>query len=339
MCVLTPVKVQDAGISFPTAKALCGRVELLPKVPDWKAKKISISGYPTREQMFSLYRDSFDCVEYLLGNPLFANCMDFCPVQSYRDAEHTIRVYTEWLTGNAAWEMQVRFIYIFSDQLSSGPQSLLPDGATPSSRSLVSSTLKQVTSRAHHEIERYTICAIARKAPPSFVIALRALTDFRYLAQSRRLDNDQLAQISSFLQLFHTHKKSILDARARVGKGNKPMTHFQIPKLQIPWSMRTSRRSKYPDVLAITNPIVRRSAGGLTVPRNTETSPSPFPFMRYNSTHATPIHWSTTTTTRTTPPLTTTTKTQGTIPVVLRDSSFANLAQQHFNDVYRWSPH
>ena len=57
--------------------------------------------------------------------------------------------------------------------------------------------------------------------------------DFRYLAQSLQLDDDQLAQISSFLQLFHTHKQSILDARARVGKGNKPMTHFQIPKLEL----------------------------------------------------------------------------------------------------------
>ena len=74
---------------------------------------------------------------------------------------------------------------------------------------------------------------IAGKAPPHFVIALRALMDFRYLAQSRQLNDTQLAQITSSLQLFHTHKQSILDARARVGKGNKPMTHFQIPKLEL----------------------------------------------------------------------------------------------------------
>ena len=57
--------------------------------------------------MFLFYRDSLDCVEYLLGNPLFADCMDFSPVRLYQDAEQTIRVYTEWLTGNTAWEMQV----------------------------------------------------------------------------------------------------------------------------------------------------------------------------------------------------------------------------------------
>ena len=57
--------------------------------------------------------------------------------------------------------------------------------------------------------------------------------DFQYLAQSRQLDDNQLAQITSSLQLFHTHKQSILDAHARVGKGNKPINHFQIPKLEL----------------------------------------------------------------------------------------------------------
>ena len=95
------------------------------------------------------------------------------------------------------------------------------------------SSLKQVTGRAHREVERYFICVIAGKAPPSFVIALHTLMDFRYLAQSRQLNDNQLAQITSSLQLFHTHKQSILDARARVGKGNKPIDHFQIPKLEL----------------------------------------------------------------------------------------------------------
>ena len=94
------------------------------------------------------------------------------------------------------------------------------------------STLKQVTGRAHRDVERYIVSVIAGKAPPLFVIAIRALMDFRYLAQSRQLDDRQLAQITASLQLFHTHKQSILDAGARVGKGNKCLNHFQIPKLE-----------------------------------------------------------------------------------------------------------
>jgi len=94
------------------------------------------------------------------------------------------------------------------------------------------SKLKQVTGRGHRDVERYIVCVIAGKAPPLFVIAIRALMDFRYLAQSRQLDDNQLAQIAASLQLFHNHKQSILDAGARVGKKNKPMDHFQIPKLE-----------------------------------------------------------------------------------------------------------
>ena len=94
------------------------------------------------------------------------------------------------------------------------------------------SSLKQVTGRAHRDVERFIICVIAGKAPPSFIIAIRALMDFRYLAQSRQLTDVQLSRITASLQLFHSHKQTILDIGARVGKGNKRMDHFQIPKLE-----------------------------------------------------------------------------------------------------------
>lgn len=96
---------------------------MLPKVPDWKVKKIGIVGYVTREPMFLFYRDALDCVEYLLGNPLFSDCIDFCPVRLYRDAEQTIRIYTEWVTGNAAWEMQVRMLFIHTSSPTSPDQN------------------------------------------------------------------------------------------------------------------------------------------------------------------------------------------------------------------------
>jgi hypothetical protein len=57
--------------------------------------------------------------------------------------------------------------------------------------------------------------------------------DFRYLAQSQQLDNNSLSRLSASLQLFHKYKQTILDVGARVGKGNKPMEHFQIPKLKL----------------------------------------------------------------------------------------------------------
>ena len=90
------------------AKALRGRIEMLPKVPDWKSKLITFPGYATRELMYLFFRDALDCVEHLFGNPLFAGHMDFSPVRLYRNAEQAIRVYSEWMTGDVAWNMQVR---------------------------------------------------------------------------------------------------------------------------------------------------------------------------------------------------------------------------------------
>ena len=77
------------------AKALCGRMEMLPKVPDWKSKKVSLTGHLTSEPMHLFYCDTLDCIKYIFGNPLFANHMDFCPVRLYQDVEQTICVYSE----------------------------------------------------------------------------------------------------------------------------------------------------------------------------------------------------------------------------------------------------
>ena len=80
---------------------------MLPDVPEWKYKTVSLTGHPTKEPTLLFYRDALKCVEYLFGNPVFAHRVDFCPTRLYRNSERTIRVYTEWMTGNAAWEMQV----------------------------------------------------------------------------------------------------------------------------------------------------------------------------------------------------------------------------------------
>lgn len=80
---------------------------MLPGAPEWKSKAVSLTGNATKAPTFLFYRDALECVEYLFGNPIFANGIDFCPARLYHDSEQTIRMYTEWMTGNAAWEMQV----------------------------------------------------------------------------------------------------------------------------------------------------------------------------------------------------------------------------------------
>jgi hypothetical protein len=94
------------------------------------------------------------------------------------------------------------------------------------------SKLKQVTGRDQRNIQRYIIPVIADAVSSQFVLALRALMDFRYLAQSPLLDDNICDRISNALTLFHQNKQAIMDAGARRGK-NGPILHWEIPKLEL----------------------------------------------------------------------------------------------------------
>lgn len=94
------------------------------------------------------------------------------------------------------------------------------------------SSLKQVTGRDHRNVQRYIIPIIADAVPREFLLCIRGLMDFRYLAQARTISNHTLTEISNALALFHQNKQAILDAGARVGKGNNPIDNFFIPKLE-----------------------------------------------------------------------------------------------------------
>ena len=88
------------------------------------------------------------------------------------------------------------------------------------------SKLKQVTGRDHRSIQRYILCTVAGAVPLRFLAAIRALLDFRYLAQMPVFDEHTLAKLDAALASFHTHKHAILAAGAR-------SEHFRIPKLEL----------------------------------------------------------------------------------------------------------
>ena len=102
------------------------------------------------------------------------------------------------------------------------------------------SSLKQVTGRDHHNVQRYIIPIIADAVSKEFTLCIRALSDFRYLAQSRSIDTHTITEISNALAVFHKNKQAILDAGARVGKGNNPLDNFFIPKLEFLHSVTLS---------------------------------------------------------------------------------------------------
>ena len=93
------------------------------------------------------------------------------------------------------------------------------------------SKLKQVTGREQRDIQRYIIVVIADAAPPQFIVAIRALLDFRYLAQSPRINEEVCQRITDALSQFHQHKQAILDAGVRKGKKGI-INNWYIPKLE-----------------------------------------------------------------------------------------------------------
>jgi hypothetical protein len=95
------------------------------------------------------------------------------------------------------------------------------------------SKLKQVTGREHRNIQQYIVSIIAGAAPRDFVIAIRSMMDFRYLAQAPEVDDTMCAKMDAALLEFHNHKAAVIDAGVRVGKGNHPILNWYIPKLEL----------------------------------------------------------------------------------------------------------
>lgn len=96
------------GLSFRSAKDLRSRAELLPAGPQWYCEKFSIPGYATKKPIYLFYRNPLDCVKFLFANPIFANHIDFAPRKEWTSADRSTRVYSEWMTSQSAWDMQVR---------------------------------------------------------------------------------------------------------------------------------------------------------------------------------------------------------------------------------------
>ncbi|KAG1796715.1 uncharacterized protein HD556DRAFT_1441400 [Suillus plorans] len=105
--------VKGLPLSFRTAKDLRGHAELLPPVPKWQYRVISIT-HPTKQPVHFYWCDPLDCIEALFNHLLFAKELDLTPTRVYDTVERTMRIYSEWMMGDTTWSMQ----------------SQLPDGAT-----------------------------------------------------------------------------------------------------------------------------------------------------------------------------------------------------------------
>jgi len=101
--------VKTLGLSFRSAKDLQDRAEMLPSGPRWMCKTVETE-YPAKNEIHLYYRDPVECLKSLMRSPLLKDHLNFTPRRLFEDSEKQVRVYTEWLSGNAAWSMQVRFM-------------------------------------------------------------------------------------------------------------------------------------------------------------------------------------------------------------------------------------
>jgi hypothetical protein len=105
------------------------------------------------------------------------------------------------------------------------------------------SQLKQVTGREHRDVQRYILPVIAGAVSKGFLTAVRALMDFRYLAQAPTIGDDVCHLIEEALKEFHAHKLAIIEAGARCGEKGKVIDNWYIPKLEFLQSVVPSIRA------------------------------------------------------------------------------------------------
>ncbi|KIK45260.1 hypothetical protein CY34DRAFT_22595 [Suillus luteus UH-Slu-Lm8-n1] len=379
--------IQKLHLSFSNARELRSRAEMLPSRPSWKCQIIP-STHPTKYPIRLFWRDPIECLESLFSNPLFHDKLDFIPRRVYSTAAHLVRVYSEWMTGDAAWEMQTRFPrgatvlgtilssdktnittmtgarlahplllglanicmhthtklsskaflltallpipkYLYPHQqmqgvledrliheclsivlkplmkaaevgiMMSDPVGNIRHCFTPLAAYIINTPeaamlacfealhhwhkeffdhdcqwclvavgaselnfwfsilqlvtgyhhfagrilkLKQVTGRGHHDIQHYIIGLISGAAPCRFVIAIHALMEVQYLAQSPAPDDDLLESIDQALLTFHQNKDIIMTLGARMG-AKKPIENWHIPKLEFLQSITSGTRN------------------------------------------------------------------------------------------------
>lgn len=104
------VKIKVLQLTFKTAKDLRGRAELLPSGPAWKVTEWPTpTDHPVKNPPMNLfYHDALECMQTIIGSPLVKDHIHFEPLRLFNVSTQVMRVYTEWLTGDVAWNMQVK---------------------------------------------------------------------------------------------------------------------------------------------------------------------------------------------------------------------------------------
>ncbi|KAG2131043.1 hypothetical protein DEU56DRAFT_872231 [Suillus clintonianus] len=97
--------IKDLSLSFSSAKELRGRAKMLPSGPHWMSQVIP-TAHPMKSPVILYWCDPLNCISSILNHPTFHKELDFMPRRVYTTAQQLYHVYSKWMTGNDAWEMQ-----------------------------------------------------------------------------------------------------------------------------------------------------------------------------------------------------------------------------------------
>lgn len=102
----TVFQIKLLPLLFRTAKVLHKSIELLLSGPWWKYQPIRTES-PMKRDLQLFYWDAIKCLQHLIHSLSINGQIEFVPKKIYTTTDQIECIYTEWLTGDRAWELQV----------------------------------------------------------------------------------------------------------------------------------------------------------------------------------------------------------------------------------------
>ncbi|KAG1817263.1 uncharacterized protein BJ212DRAFT_1446773 [Suillus subaureus] len=87
--------IKDLSLSFCSAR----------DGPRWKSQVITTM-HPMKLPVVLYWRDPLECILNIFNHPLFHDCMDYSTHRVYTCVQKACHIYTEWMTGDCALEIQ-----------------------------------------------------------------------------------------------------------------------------------------------------------------------------------------------------------------------------------------
>ncbi|OBZ67720.1 hypothetical protein A0H81_12089 [Grifola frondosa] len=100
-------------LSFHNKRAFFQKIDTLPWGPGWVCEPIEVTGdlkddkgHTQVEEVELWKRDPVECIQELIGNPVFKDLIQYAPERLYSDSEGSERIYDEMWTADWWWDTQ-----------------------------------------------------------------------------------------------------------------------------------------------------------------------------------------------------------------------------------------